>query len=181
MVFSSLEFLFLFLPLTLTVYFIIPKKYIAFRNVALLLVSLLFYGWGEPLYVFLMVASILFSYFYGFMVGKHRNVAPKKARGWLVAAVVTNLGVLGFFKYTDFFIGICPNPDHCFLSFFLRRYTSRQLLPQSFLYVRNLFIPGKRILLFNGFQLFHAVTGTFPHLFPGPKRSSLDGIPVLPE
>ena len=114
MVFSSLEFLFLFLPLTLTVYFIIPKRYIAFRNVALLLVSLLFYGWGEPLYVFLMVASILLSYFYGFMVGKHRNVAPKKARGWLVAAVVTNLGVLGFFKYTDFFIGIynaLPLPD----------------------------------------------------------------------
>ncbi|MBQ8912184.1 MAG: MBOAT family protein, partial [Clostridia bacterium] len=106
MVFSSLEFLFLFLPLTLTVYFIIPRKYIAFRNLALLLVSLLFYGWGEPLYVFLMVASILFSYFYGFMVGKHREGAPKKARGWLVAAVVTNLGVLGFFKYTDFFIGI---------------------------------------------------------------------------
>ncbi len=114
MVFSSLEFLFLFLPLTLTVYFIIPRKYIAFRNLALLLVSLLFYGWGEPLYVFLMVASILLSYFYGFMVGKHREGAPKKARGWLVAAVVTNLGLLGFFKYTDFFIGIynaLPLPD----------------------------------------------------------------------
>ncbi|MBQ8911292.1 MAG: MBOAT family protein, partial [Clostridia bacterium] len=106
MVFSSLEFLFLFLPITLIVYFIIPKKHIGWRNVALLAVSLLFYGWGEPVYVFLMVASILLSYFYGFMVGRYRQKAPGKAKGWLIAAVVTNIGILGFFKYTDFFIGL---------------------------------------------------------------------------
>jgi alginate O-acetyltransferase complex protein AlgI len=106
MVFSSLEFLFLFLTVTLTVYFIIPKKYIGWRNVALFAVSLLFYGWGEPVYVFLMVISILLSYFYGFMVGKYRERSEKKARLYLVLALITNLGLLGFFKYTDFFIGI---------------------------------------------------------------------------
>ena len=106
MVFSSLEFLFLFLPITLIVYFAIPRKYIAFRNLALLAVSLLFYGWGEPVYVFLMVFSILLSYFYGFMVGKYKETNPKKAKLFLILAVISNIGLLGFFKYTDFFIGI---------------------------------------------------------------------------
>ena len=105
MVFSSIEFLFFFLPLTSLVYFAVPRKYTKARNLVLLLFSLLFYGWGEPLYVFLMVFSVCCSYFFGRMVAKSKEKDDKKgARGWLIAAVVVNLGLLGFFKYTDFIL-----------------------------------------------------------------------------
>ena len=105
MVFSSLEFLFFFLPATLLLYFAVPAKYIKARNIVLLCFSLLFYGWGEPLYVFVMVASVALSYLYGYMVGKYKKRDDKKrAKLFLMLAIVTNLGILGFFKYTDFFI-----------------------------------------------------------------------------
>ena len=67
MLFSSNEFLFLFLPLSLLLYFIIPIK---FRNLALFAVSLVFYGWGEPIYVFLMVFTIISNYVFGFFIEK---------------------------------------------------------------------------------------------------------------
>ncbi len=107
MVFSSLEFLFFFLPVTTLLYFVVPKRFIGARNMVLLLFSLLFYGWGEPLYVFLMVASVLFSYFYGYMVERcKKKGSTGGAKCFLVLAVVTNIGLLGFFKYTDFFISM---------------------------------------------------------------------------
>ncbi len=107
MVFSSLEFLFFFLPLTTLLYFAVPARYIRARNVVLLLFSLVFYGWGEPLYVFIMVASVIFSYFFGFMVEKCKHGGNKKgAKGFLILAVFVNLGLLGFFKYTDFLISL---------------------------------------------------------------------------
>ncbi|HHW24414.1 MAG TPA: MBOAT family protein [Clostridiales bacterium] len=104
MVFSSLEFLFLYLPATLLLYFAVPKKYLQWRNVVLLVTSLIFYGWGEPVYVFLMIATILVDYVFGFLIDKYREAQPKKAKGALVAAVIINLGILGVFKYYDFVV-----------------------------------------------------------------------------
>ena len=97
MVFSSLEFLFLYLPIVLVIYFAVPLK---IRNLVLLAVSLLFYGWGEPLYVFLMAGTIVIDYAAGYILEKNRQ------KGKLVVAVtvIINLLILGFFKYYDFFI-----------------------------------------------------------------------------
>lgn len=101
MVFSSLEFLFVFLPVTLLVYFCVPHKV---RNLVLLLFSLFFYGWGEPVYVFLMIFTILIDYLGGWFVGKWRDEKPRAATAALVVSILINLGMLGFFKYYDFFV-----------------------------------------------------------------------------
>ena len=102
MIFSSLEFLFLYLPIVIILYYISPLK---FRNIILLAVSLIFYGWGEPLYVFLMVFSITFDYIFGYFVSKYIKKEDKKtARKFVAASVICNLLLLGTFKYADFFI-----------------------------------------------------------------------------
>ena len=104
MLFSSLEFLYFYLPAVLLIYFLIPAKYLAIRNIALLIVSLLFYGWSEPLYIFIMLISIVVDYTCGRIVGKYRQSSPQKARVALVTSLVINLSILGFFKYADFII-----------------------------------------------------------------------------
>ncbi len=100
MVFSSLIFLFAFLPLTLAVYFAVPFR---FRNIALFVVSLIFYGWGEPLYIIVMIFSIVTAYAFGFPIGKYRDVNKKKARFFLCLSLILNLAMLAFFKYYNFF------------------------------------------------------------------------------
>jgi len=105
MVFSSLEFLFLFVPAMTILYFLVPQKHLKWRNLVLLVTSLMFYGWGEPVYVFIMIFSISFDYVYGYFVSKYKEQGKDKiARRFVVASMVTNLLVLGFFKYADFFI-----------------------------------------------------------------------------
>ena len=74
------------------------------RNTALLLLSLLFYGWSEPTYIFIMIFSIAVDYTCGYLVSVYRDTKPKKAKMALVASVILNLAVLFFFKYVDFFI-----------------------------------------------------------------------------
>ena len=98
MIFSSLTFLFAYLPLTLAVYFLAPLRW---RNLVLLLVSLFFYGWGEPVYIVIMLLSILIDYTHGLLVEKYRD-NDKKARWFVGQSVVFNLLLLGFFKYWDF-------------------------------------------------------------------------------
>ncbi|GJM80530.1 hypothetical protein HMSSN139_30260 [Paenibacillus sp. HMSSN-139] len=98
MVFSSLIFLFQFLPATLIVYYLSPPK---LRNAVLLAASLVFYAWGEPFYVFVMLFSTLFNYAVGLMVEKHRE-RPGIANGLLIGSLIVNLGVLFFFKYAGF-------------------------------------------------------------------------------
>ena len=94
MIFSSMFFLLFFLPLVLGVYYVIHPKV---KNAVLLLFSLIFYAWGEPIYIFLMVFSILFNYICGLFVEKRKWV--------LVLSIIGNLAGLFFFKYTDFFLG----------------------------------------------------------------------------
>ena len=100
MVFSSLTFLLWFLPCVLLVYFLVPKKA---KNAILFVFSLLFYAWGEPVYVGLMIFSTVLDYCCGRAVEKFRGT-PKAKIGLLVSVIV-NLSLLCLFKYTDFLIG----------------------------------------------------------------------------
>ena len=101
MVFSSTIFLFGFLPITLLAYYLSPFK---IRNLVLFLVSLFFYGFGEPTYIVVMLFSITVAYLTGFPIGKYRESNPRRARAWLIVSVALNLAMLLFFKYTNFFI-----------------------------------------------------------------------------
>ncbi|MBQ9939611.1 MAG: MBOAT family protein [Oscillospiraceae bacterium] len=100
MVFSSILFLFKFLPITLLIYYIVPKK---LKNLVLLVASLFFYSWGEPKYFPLMLACILVNYVAALLIDKHRE--KRTFIGWMIGlAVFFDLGCLVFFKYSDFFI-----------------------------------------------------------------------------
>ncbi len=98
MLFSSIPFLYYFLPVVLILYFIVPNK---LKNSVLLITSLVFYGWGEPKYVILMIASILIGYVSGLLI---EAFSQKTAKVILALSVAINLGFLGYFKYADFFI-----------------------------------------------------------------------------
>lgn len=98
MVFSSLPFLFLYLPITLLIYYIVPRSW---RNFILFFVSLVFYGWGEPIYILLMLFSITLNYAAGRLVEKYRS-RDRTARRVVLWSTVINLALLVFFKYYDF-------------------------------------------------------------------------------
>ncbi|MGN0550585.1 MAG: MBOAT family O-acyltransferase [Acutalibacteraceae bacterium] len=99
MVFSSLLFLFLYLPAVLLVYYITPRK---FRNIVLFVVNLIFYGWGEPVFVLLMLFSTVVDYVHGYFIGKYRESNKRRAKILVASSVVINLSLLGFFKYAGF-------------------------------------------------------------------------------
>lgn len=99
MLFSSIPFLYYFLPVVLILYFIAPKK---LKNSVLLLTSLVFYGWGEPKYVVLMIASILIGYVSGLLIEAFSQKKISKLFLWLSVGI--NIGFLAYFKYADFFI-----------------------------------------------------------------------------
>lgn len=100
MVFSSLPFLFFFLPIFLIIYFIVPKRV---KNIVLLIFSLVFYAWGEPIYIVLMIFSSVVDYTNGRLIEKYRDDKFKK-RIFLIASILINLSLLGFFKYSNFLI-----------------------------------------------------------------------------
>ena len=97
MLFSSIPFAYYFLPAVLVLYFLVPFR---FKNAVLLAFSLVFYGWGEPVYLILMTLSILMGWVFGLLIGKYRGT--KRAKLFLTASVVTSLSLLGWFKYADF-------------------------------------------------------------------------------
>ena len=101
MLFSSIPFLYFFLPAVLICYFAAPKK---LKNAVLLLFSLVFYAWGEPIYVLIMLFSTVVDYVHGQLVERFRGTW--KARAALISSVSINLGLLCFFKYT----GLVPLP-----------------------------------------------------------------------
>ena len=102
MVFSSITFLFTFLPLTLLLYFMVPKF---LKNTVLFIMSLIFYAWGEPIYVVLMLFSTVWDYAMGRCIDTNLKQGKRgRARGYLILSIVVNLGLLGFFKYADFVI-----------------------------------------------------------------------------
>ena len=100
MLFSGNVFLFAFLPTVLAVYYLCPR---VLRNPVLLIFSLLFYGWGEPVYLILMVATILLNYAFGFLI--HSCQQKGRSGKWaLIAGITANLLLLGYFKYADFLL-----------------------------------------------------------------------------
>ena len=99
MVFSSLVFLFAYLPITLLIYYIVPRKG---RNIFLFFINLLFYGWGEPLLVFLMLFNVVVNYIGGWIVEKNRGKGSAKAA--LIITCIIDIGVLCVFKYTGMII-----------------------------------------------------------------------------
>ncbi|MFC4779257.1 MBOAT family O-acyltransferase [Paenibacillus sp. GCM10023252] len=108
MVFSSVIFLFFFLPLVLTLYFAVPFKY---KNTILLIFSLVFYAWGEPRYVILMLLSIIMNYGYGIWIDR-TDTHPNQRVAILTFAIVVNIGLLGFFKYANFLVDAINSALH---------------------------------------------------------------------
>ncbi len=100
MVFSGATFLYAFLPITLLLYFVAPKK---LRNAVLMVMSFLFYAFGEPVYVILLLVSSLSDWLHSLFIESHRG--KKSAKVALISSLIVNLGLLGFFKYADFLIG----------------------------------------------------------------------------
>lgn len=98
LVFSSLIFIFVFLPVVILAYYIVPRS---MRNLVFLLASLVFYAWGEPIYILIMLFSTVFDYLNGLAIDKYRD-HRYIAKIVLINSLIVNLGILGFFKYSDF-------------------------------------------------------------------------------
>ncbi|MCH5170812.1 MAG: MBOAT family protein [Oscillospiraceae bacterium] len=165
MVFSSLPFLFGFFALTLAVYYAVPKK---FRNFVLLIFSLFFYGYGEPVFILLMLFSILVNYGCGLLLGKLAD-KRKKARAVLIFCVVINLALLGYFKYAGLFVStlkylpvfsFLPNPEIA-LPIGISFYTFQTMSYVIDVYKGNC-KPQKNIVSFGTF------VSLFPQLIAGP-------------
>lgn len=103
MVFSSLLFICIFLPLNLAAYYIPAKTTV--RNAVMLIFSLVFYAWGEPKYVFLLMFMTFACWLFALIIGKHKDSSPKKAKLALIAACIVSLGLIGVFKYGTFILG----------------------------------------------------------------------------
>ena len=104
MVFSSITFLLFFIPVVLTVFYLMPATG---RNIFLLAASLFFYAWGEPVYVLLMLASILMNYSFGLLIERARKARMEKGRLKMHLGIITalNLALLFYFKYCNMLIG----------------------------------------------------------------------------
>lgn len=107
MIFSSIIFLCVFMPIVFIAYYLCPARA---RNMLLLLASLVFYAWGEPGYILVMVSSIIINYLAGRLVSMYKErFMPVKAKLVFITAIIVNICILFFFKYTDFFIQIINN------------------------------------------------------------------------
>jgi len=99
MLFSSPLFLYLFLPITLLGYYLVPSK---LKNYWLLAASLVFFAWGGVTFTFILVTSIILNYIFGIQMEKKRDTP--QSRTWLIIGVATNIGILAIFKYTNFLV-----------------------------------------------------------------------------
>lgn len=163
MLFSGIPFLYYFLPAVLTVYFLVPRK---LKNTVLLLSSLIFYGWGEPKLLFLMIFTIVLFYGCGLAIGRAGERKVKKF--WLLVSVVISLALLGLFKYADFFIdtfnaltGLGLPMLHLALPVGISFYTFQCLSYTIDVYRGN--VPPQHNLL-----SFGAYVAMFPQLIAGP-------------
>lgn len=158
MVFSSITFLYFFLPAVLLIYYISPKK---IKNIVLLLSGLFFYAWGEPVYVVIMIFSSFIDYAAGLIIDKYDDNQKKRTAALLVSLII-NLGLLGVFKYSGFFAGIfgieikqLPLPIG--ISF----YTF-----QSMSYTIDMFM--RKIKVQRSFLNFATYVSLFPQIVAGP-------------
>lgn len=162
MVFSSLIFLWIFLPVVFILYFTAKEQY---RNVILLIASLFFYAWGEPVYVFVMILSIVINYFCGLKIGVDDEHKRKRALFW---GVFVNLALLGVFKYTGFFtenvnavFGLQVEVKHLPLPIGISFYTFQSISYLVDIY-RRVCEPQKNLVKMGLFISF------FPQLIAGP-------------
>ena len=153
MVFSSIVFIFYFLPLVLLFYYLSPNK---LRNFTLLVFSLIFYAWGEPIFILIMLFSSISDYIHALIIDKYRGTFKSKLA--LISSIAINLGLLGFFKYSN--LGI-PLPIG--ISF----YTFQTMSYSIDVYRNN--VPVQRNLI----SLATYVT-LFPQLVAGPIVRYLD-------
>ncbi|MDX1357760.1 MAG: MBOAT family O-acyltransferase, partial [Clostridia bacterium] len=163
MVFSSISFIFYFLPVVLIAYFIVPKR---FRNIVLLVGSIVFYAFGEPIYVLLLIFSSLVDYAHGLIIEKNRGT--KKAKAALISSIVINVSLLAFFKYADFMIVNLNN----WFDFGLKTLDLRLPIGISFYTFQTMSYTidvyrGKASVQRNLFKLSTYVT-LFPQLIAGP-------------
>lgn len=167
MVFSSIEFLFFFLPAVLVLYYLVPK---GVKNWVLLLASLLFYAWGAPDFIFIFIASMLGNFFITRWM--HNTSKPKRKKTLLTFSIILNLGILAYFKYMNFFldnINLLLNlTNHNLISF------TRIALPigisfftfQSLTYTVDVYRGvSKPLDKWNDYMLYIAL---FPQLIAGP-------------
>lgn len=103
MLFSSTTFLFFFLPFTILIYYTLLKNKRRAQNIFLCIISLIFYAWGEPSFVLVMLASIVLNYFFGQYIGKNQNCNTKRKMA-LILSIIFNISILFVFKYLSFFI-----------------------------------------------------------------------------
>ncbi|MED1943933.1 MULTISPECIES: MBOAT family protein [Brevibacillus] len=164
MVFSSLIFLFQFLPAVLLVYYMSPKK---LRNAVLFAASLIFYAWGEPVYIIIMIFTTVFDYFNGLVIDKYSHRKPI-ARAVLFGSICGSLAILGFFKYAGFVVSnvndlfglqiqVADLPLPVGISF----YTFQTMSYVVDVYLRR--VPAQR-----NFVAFGTYVTMFPQLVAGP-------------
>ncbi|MEG1415122.1 MAG: MBOAT family O-acyltransferase [Clostridium sp.] len=164
MVFSSLLFLFIFLPIFLGVYFLAPK---GVKNGMLLIFSLIFYGWGEPIYIVLMIFSTVFDFYNGIIIDKYRH-RRKLVKTIFIGSLIINFGMLGVFKYSGFIVDSVNN--------FLGTSIDFQGLPlpigisfytfQTLSYVIDVYLDKVKVQ--RNIISFGAYISMFPQLIAGP-------------
>lgn len=164
MVFSSILFIFRFLPIALALYYITPKKY---KNLILTILSLIFYSWGEGKYFLIMIASIIIDYTAGRFIYKYRDEKKKKTLV-LCVSIAFNLGLLFFFKYFNFFIdnindifNLAINNVKITLPLGISFYTFQTMSYSIDIYMGKV-VPEKNIVNFATFVTL------FPQLIAGP-------------
>lgn len=160
MVFSSIPFMFFFFPIFLILYYAVPFK---LKNYILLIFSLIFYAWGEPIYVFLMIFSCLINYVAGILISKY-----DKKKLILIITVIINLGLLGFYKYGDFLISNINNVFKTNISLLeiglpigISFFTF-----QAMSYVIDVY--RKKVKIEKNFLTFTTYVSMFPQLIAGP-------------
>lgn len=158
MVFSSNEFLFLYLPLSLILYFAVP---LTWRNPVLFAVSLVFYGWERPIYLLVMLAVIVLNYAFGYLIDRAGENEKKRKRA-LALGVALNLAILGFFKYADFLLeNLSLEPLGIALPVGISFYTF-----QSMSYIIDVY--RKTSPVQKSFVSFGTYVSMFPQLIAGP-------------
>ena len=149
MVFSELTFIFFFLPAALLIYYLCPGK---IKNAVLFLISIIFYAWGEPKYVWIMLFSAVFDYVNGLLLGK--TDSPRKRKVVLAVSVVGNLSILAVFKYVGNYVGIALPIGISFYTFQTMSYT--------------IDVYRRKVMPNHNFLDFAAYVTMFPQLIAGP-------------
>ena len=164
MVFSSIFFIFCFLPPFLLLYYLVPEK---FRNILLFIGSLIFYAWGDPIYVVLMLFSSFFNYYMALEID-HLDMDPKGRKKNLIFAVTINLLILGFFKYWGFLLdtfstitGISISHPQLALPIGISFYTFKNLS-----YILD--VSKKKVSPQRKFLTYAVYSTMFPHMSAGP-------------